>query len=242
MENFSLLSTSVTLGDLRSKEREIRSVAESLLASHGGSLYFPFAISSKRPLRPTQGYLAKFPQEIVDLFPALEEVEKKTKELRESLPSAEPVRGDPGIAYRPADEQIAVSTRDPFTVDPALVERALYGHASTQNALAASVRGAGFEPRSPRAGEPNFDLCWRQEGVVNVAEVKSLSEANEEKQLRLGLGQVLRYRHLLSKAGAEVRAVLAVERQPRDSGWEELCEGLGVRLTFPGRFEGLFEG
>src|SRR5439155_4125074 len=92
---------------------------------------------------------------------------------------------------------ISVGKRDPFAVDPAIVERGMRGHAQTQNALAPFARSRGGSPRSPRPDEPNFDLAWELHGVVCVAEVKSITEANEEKQLRLGLGQVLRYRQLL---------------------------------------------
>lgn len=66
------------------------------------------------------------------------------------------------------------------------------GCAVTQNSLAGHVRRRGWEPRSPGPGEPNFDLALVVNGIAWVAEVKSLTEANEEKQLRLGLGQVLR--------------------------------------------------
>ena len=38
--------------------------------------------------------------------------------------------------------------RQPFSVDPALVERDLRGHAGTQNDLAAVLQAAGIEPRS----------------------------------------------------------------------------------------------
>ena len=78
------------------------------------------------------------------------------------------------------DEDVSVGTRDPFAVDPALVERGLRGHARTQNALATFVRSRGGSPRSPRPDEPNFDLAWELDGVTWVAEVKSTTDANEE--------------------------------------------------------------
>jgi hypothetical protein len=62
--------------------------------------------------------------------------------------------------------------------------------------------------------EPNFDLAWRRNGTVVVAEVKRINADKEGEQLRLGLGQVLRYR----------------QRQPRDPSWYELCQELGVAL------------
>ena len=47
---------------------------------------------------------------------------------------------------------------------------------------------------SPR-GRLSFDIAWEDEGTVFVAEVKSLTTENEEKQLRSGLGQVLGHAH-----------------------------------------------
>jgi hypothetical protein len=56
--------------------------------------------------------------------------------------------------------------------------------------------------------------------------------ANEERQLRLGLGQVLRYWHTLSHRTKPVTAVLAVEQKPADETWLALCDRLGVRLLW----------
>jgi hypothetical protein len=58
---------------------------------------------------------------------------------------------------------------------------------------------------------------------------------NEEKQLRLGLGQVLRYADQLSHTGTVV-PVLVAERRPTDCSWEQLCERLGVILAWPDVF------
>jgi hypothetical protein len=65
-------------------------------------------------------------------------------------------------------------------------------HVNTQNAAADALAGTGSAPRSPRPGEPNFDLAWENDGAVYVAEVRSITDRNEEKRLRLGLGQILR--------------------------------------------------
>ncbi|MBK5115902.1 MAG: hypothetical protein JJE23_03175 [Thermoleophilia bacterium] len=60
-----------------------------------------------------------------------------------------------------------------------------------------------------------------------MAEVKSITDKNEERQLRMALGQVVRYRHQLG--GQErVQAVIAVERQPSDETWLDLCTQQGV--------------
>jgi hypothetical protein len=135
------------------------------------------------------------------------------------------------VPYRRAQVTELPGSRDPFSVDPALVERGLRGHTDTQNELASVLRNAGIEPRSCQPPEPNFDLAWQKNETVFVAEVKSITADNEEQQLRLGLGQVLRYRQRLSALGHDrVVAVLVPERQPRDPSWCELCQDLGVVL------------
>ena len=232
LEQFTTLGDPVGLSDLRQAEGDVRLVLADLQSQHQGSIYFPFAVSDKRPLRPTQGYLTKFPAALVAMFPQLHSA------LSDGDADAPP-RADvePGAPYRPANEGTAISQHDPFTVDPALVERAVRGHAKTQNRLAAVLLAHGLTPRSPRNGEPNFDLLWKQNGELVVAEIKSVSDSNEEKQLRLGLGQVLRYRHLLSAGGDITRAVLALEREPADASWLILCQELGVRLLWPEVFE-----
>ena len=73
-------------------------------------------------------------------------------------------------------------------------------------------------------------------GILWVAEIKSLTAKNEEKQLRLGLGQVLRYRHRLVSADKPVRAALVVQRRPSDESWLEVCTSLNVAIAWPDRF------
>ncbi len=70
-----------------------------------------------------------------------------------------------------------------------------------------------------------------------VAEVKSVAPQNEERQLRLALGQVVRYRQLLAADGQDVRAVIAVEREPSDSSWRQLCVDEGIALLWPGQMD-----
>ena len=136
-----------------------------------------------------------------------------------------------GAPYRQVPVTELSGSRDPFSVDPALVERGLRGHTDTQNELASVLSNAGIEPRRGLPPGPNFDLAWQKDGTVFVAEVKSITAENEEHQLRVGLGQVLRYRQRLSALGHDrVVAVLVPERQPRDPSWRELCQDLGVVL------------
>ena len=54
--------------------------------------------------------------------------------------------------------------------------------------LARVLHDAGLTPRSRLPHEPNFDLAWQIGDTVFVAEIKSITDDNEEEQLRLGLG------------------------------------------------------
>jgi hypothetical protein len=143
-----------------------------------------------------------------------------------------------GAPYRQVPVTGLSGSRDPFSVDPALVERGLRGHTDTQNELASVLSNAGIEPRRGLPPGPIFDLAWQKDGTVFVAEVKSTTADNEENQLRAGLGQVLRYRQHLSALGHDrVVAVLVPERQPRDPSWRVLCQDLGVVLLCRNEFE-----
>ena len=175
-----------------------------------------------------QGYLFKLPRAFVELF-------GMTPSEPERILVAASSSSGLGSEYRDADEFLAVEERDPFATDPTLVERGIRGHATTQNSLAHYLRSVGSEPRSPRANEPNFDVAWQVADRIFVAEVKSVTRMNEEKQLRLGLGQVLRYADQLSHTGTVV-PVLVAERRPTDCSWEQLCERLGGILAWPDVF------
>jgi hypothetical protein len=144
-----------------------------------------------------------------------------------------------GASYRAADETISVAERDPFEVDPQVVERGTRSHATIQNALAAFLVTRGLEPRSPCGEEPEYDLAWSDGTTTFVSEVKSTTNANEEKQLRHGLGQVLRYRHVMQRQHGVVVAVLAIERAPVDESWIHLCQSLGVLLVWPDHFHAI---
>lgn len=227
LEEYGPLQVPVTLDQIRASASTINARLEKLGEAVSGPLYFPFERSTKRETRPLQGYLFKLPSFLLDLF----------KNLGESLTVVSPTHQGVlpvGVAYRkpPADQ--AVAERDPFAVDPSIVERGIRGHVATQNQLAATVASAGMLPRSPSPIEPNFDLAWSDASTIWVAEVKSLTAKNEEKQLRLGLGQVLRYAHLLARLhSVTVCPVLVAERQPTSDDWTELCRRHNVLLLWP---------
>ena len=137
-----------------------------------------------------------------------------------------------GAAYRAADEDAERKAPDPFEVDPNQLDRSTRLHAATQNALSAAVKRRGCTPVSP-SGEPNFDLAWEEaSGVTIVAEVKSVKATNAERQLRLGLGQVLRYQSLLAAHGRQVKGVLVLSGPPHDDRWVELCASHDVALIW----------
>jgi hypothetical protein len=148
--------------------------------------------------------------------------------------AASPVRATVRRAYRRMGTLPRSLPRQPFEVDPNLVDRGNQAHATTQDALADFLLGADISPWSPSEDEPDFDLAWEHARCCYVAEVKSLTLENEEKQLRLGLGQVLRYRQALQHASRPtVIAVLVAERRPTDNTWLGLCQRFGVILTWP---------
>ena len=104
------------------------------------------------------------------------------------------VRLDEGLGreYVEADEHAEIKPNAPehTGLDPDLGGRGLRAHNVTQNLLAHAVSEAGHDPRRPKPDEPQFDLAWEAGDVTWVAEVKSVTSLNEERQLRTALGQV----------------------------------------------------
>jgi sugar phosphate isomerase/epimerase len=131
----------------------------------------------------------------------------------------------------------AAGPREPFEVDPDAIDRSLRSHAKLQEALAAHAVSIGATPLSPGALDPDFDIAWKDKDWVYVAEVKSLTEANEVRQLRLGLGQVLHYQNLLERGGRNTKAILFIERAPADEAWVSLCATHSVELLWPQKLE-----
>jgi hypothetical protein len=215
------LSDPVTLEQIRSHESELRQVRDELAAQTSGSLYFPFELSTLHPPRATQYYMSKFPAALVQPLGLGEAIDGAEAAAVAEEDPAGPATEAVGEQYIDENEGVVTKERDPFAIDPTVVDRALQAHRRVQNELAAKVRFEGLTPLRPRASDPKFDLAWNDGSALHVIEVKSLSPTNEEQQLRLGLGQVLRYRHLLKSSQLPVRPVLAVEHEPSDPTWEE---------------------
>ena len=238
------LPAPIAIARLRAIEPEIAVVRRRLRERFpSASLYFPFQLSPRRPLRAFQGYLTKLPHALAEAVPELAAVLELAAETGPSPAAPAPAAGGRGLGleYRHVRPGARTARREPFSVDPDLVDRALAGHARTQEQLVEVALGAGRLPRSPRPGEPMFDVAWEDGDAIVVAEVKSVTERNEERQLRLALGQVLRYAHLLGAKGRPVRPVVALERAPSDGSWATLCAGAGVTLVWPETFATLFE-
>ena len=141
-----------------------------------------------------------------------------------------------GQAYQAAEESPELAKREHSGPDPDAAGRGLGAHNRTQNLLAEAVRRAGLDPRSPGSGEPLYDLGWASDRF-HVAEVKSTTPQNEERQLRLAVGQVVRYRQQLTGPEREIQAVIAAERRPSDESWIDLCNEQGVVLCWPEVFD-----
>lgn len=138
-----------------------------------------------------------------------------------------------GVPYMTPPAPGPVAASQPFDIDPNAVDRGLLAHHDTVEALAAWVRLKGWQPLLPARGEPLYDLAWISDDVINVAEIKSTTVDNREMQLRLGLGQVIRYRQQLSGRTKKVRAWLVAENDVPDTTWASTCRDVGVQLTWP---------
>jgi hypothetical protein len=99
---------------------------------------------------------------------------------------------DLGKPYKNAEENPTESDISKSKVkDPDISMRGLAAHNKTQNLIASAILDLGWQPRSPARDEPEYDLSWKVQDALFVCEVKSITDANEEKQLRMALGQVI---------------------------------------------------
>ncbi|SNS96166.1 hypothetical protein SAMN05421812_102525 [Asanoa hainanensis] len=81
-----------------------------------------------------------------------------------------------------------------------------------------------FQPTRPRA-----DLAWRTpDGRLHVVEARTTLGPSETDRLRLGLGQILDYRHRLDADGRTQAYLLVTKLE--DRAWHEICAAANVRL------------
>ncbi|WP_327421105.1 hypothetical protein OG763_09630 [Streptomyces sp. NBC_01230] len=121
------------------------------------------------------------------------------------------------------------------------LDKATAAHESTVGALIDHLTRQGVEVHSYARSAPRFDAGWSNGTEIFIAEVKSLTGASEDQQIRLGIGQVLDYAHQLrlGPSGRSVRPVLVLERKPADTRWSSLSEAVGIQLTWAPEFAGV---
>ena len=147
-----------------------------------------------------------------------------------------------GRSYtRPPRDSAAQTKSLVFDVDPDVMDRGTNAHKNVQDQLADAVSARGWQPLSPGASDPQFDVAWIAGRKAWITEVKSITDSNEERQLRLGLGQVLSYAYLVDWGMEANCPVLAVEREPSEPYWPEFCRSHGVALSWPEMFTELLD-
>lgn len=117
-----------------------------------------------------------------------------------------------------------------FEYDPDERDRQTRQHDALVVGLAVAIRELGHVPLLPTGDVPRYDLAFIKDDGASlvVIEVKSLSDDHAVHQLRLGLGQVLHYAHVLS-ADRQVSPALAIPSAP-PAEWQGVCEAAGVQL------------
>jgi hypothetical protein len=150
-------------------------------------------------------------------------------------PAAAGTTGDFWVAYRRAGRAKGTPVPRTLLFDSDKIDRGSDAHRVTQDKLACHLSAHGITPMSPTTGGPaECDISWQLDGVTIIGEVKSITDANETQQIRLGLGQLIDYRVGLRPRSGAVELVLILERQPaRLEHWRSVCDSVGVHLTYP---------
>ena len=139
-----------------------------------------------------------------------------------------------GVRYRQAarDDVESRGVVDPRR-DLDSLERRTARQMELQDRFTDSSEAIGLLVRSPKEAEPQYDLAFEAGPTVWVAEIKTLADAYQTQKMRLGLGQVVEYRHSLSqRLGTEVAALAASRSTARGPGD---TRDPGVRRRRPSR-------
>lgn len=228
---FPLEGGVISLDAIRDREDDIRRIESDLRHRYGRPTYAPFEVGS-RPIHPFPAYLTKMPRSLVMLFPG-------TAAVAELDPlDVSPVPSEEHRTYRRLNEHALTSRRDPFAVDPSLVERGLVAHARVQNELADYLEWHGIRPLSPAPSEPNFDLAFAVDDTLTVVEVTCLSSGDADRRLQLGLGRVLGCAQRMGASGRGVVAALALDWPPPED-WMALAARVDVIVAWPGEWSRL---
>ncbi|MGW0547747.1 hypothetical protein [Streptomyces altiplanensis] len=128
-----------------------------------------------------------------------------------------------------------------LTLDLSRLDEATAVHEATVGALIAHLSHQGIEACTYASGAPEFDAGWSRGEDIFVAEVKSLTGAREDQQIRLGVGQILDYAHQLRSAcpSTVIHPVLVLEKRPSAARWTALTDSVGLRLTWAPDFSGI---
>lgn len=115
--------------------------------------------------------------------------------------------------------------------DPVLQRKSTNEHRDTENSVIAELLARGLRPFNG-SGTIQFDLGWRaHDGGLWVCEVKSTA-CSEQEQFRLGLGQVIEYRHRLNEQTPERwNAILVLSRSCVEPKNQEIAASVGVALV-----------
>ena len=210
---------------MRLNAEAIKAARDDLKINVSGSLYFPFSFNKRDELHgAVQGYLVKMPAAIVEKLISNQLV------LPEGNRANVIAKDKLGVSYRPADEEVAISKHKPFELDPDIIDRGSQAHRKIQNNVAEFLLKHGIQAESPLSSSVNFDVGWQIGSTYFIAEIKSVTEKNFEKQLRLGLGQILRYLYLAKTHQTQlVKPILIVEFVD-DISWYNTCSSVGVEL------------
>ncbi|MFG2470132.1 hypothetical protein ACGFXB_32365 [Streptomyces canus] len=128
-----------------------------------------------------------------------------------------------------------------LTLDLSRLDEATAVHEATVGALISHLSRQGVTACTYASGAPEFDAGWSRDEDIFVAEVKSLTGAREDQQIRLGIGQILDYAHQLRSAfpNTVIHPVLVLEKRPSAVRWTALADGVGLRLTWAPEFSGI---
>ncbi|MEU6592672.1 DUF3883 domain-containing protein [Streptomyces sp. NPDC046881] len=161
------LERPVTQARLREIESTIRALRDYLTEAVVGPLYFPFALSEKRPLRTAQGYLTKLPRTVVEALPEL-------RELRQTAVSEphEPEVPDLSPASLPKQRSPTGYGRQKDVQRRRAVER------YAMDLVLSHYRSHGYEVQDVGAHSP-WDVTARKNGAEVHIEVKGSTVTRE---------------------------------------------------------------
>jgi len=156
LEAYEDLETILSLSECRKHEEKLIEIRDELV-SEFGTIYFPFALSKKRPLRTAQGYLFKLPAAVVDFFPQLQNLE--------SLPSTNSPNKDKDITP-PIPRKSKRTTHD-----------AKWNHAVEMRAMewaSSYFKKLDYEVLDVSSTE-SYDLLIAKDSEITTVEIKGKS-------------------------------------------------------------------